>query len=69
MMEFKRTFIKSTKITLTTRSVILIKSSYDIFANTHFFAVTENWANCASFGAKANSGGFQNHYSFFLDQK
>ena len=30
---------------------ILIESSYNLFAHTHFFALLENWVNCASFGA------------------
>ena len=33
------------------RRVILIKSSYDIFAHKHFFALLENWANWATLGA------------------
>ena len=31
--------------------MILIKSSYDIFSDTHFFALLENRVNCASFDA------------------
>ena len=30
--------------------MILIKSSYDIFLREHFFALLDNWVNCASFG-------------------
>ena len=33
------------------RNVILIKSSYDNFSQTHFFALLESWLKYAPFGA------------------